>query len=61
MVQNIWSIKLLLNDNDVVISLCIKLAQMIGYPKCIDSKNAMYFKVGDKITVKKVLRNLEKS
>ena len=33
------------NDNDVIIPLCIKLPQIIGYVKCFDSNKTMSFKV----------------
>ena len=36
------------NDNDVIRSLRIKLPQMIGYVKCVDSNMTISFKVTDK-------------
>ena len=42
------------DDNDDIIPLCIKLPEMIGYAKYCDSNKTMFFKVGDKETVKKV-------
>ena len=35
------------NDDDVIRPLCIKLPQMIGYVKHVDSNKTMSFKVGD--------------
>ena len=35
------------NDNDIIMSLCIKFPQMIGYAKHFDSKTTMSFKVSD--------------
>ena len=33
------------NDDDVIRPLCIKLPQVIGYVKCVDSSKTMYLKV----------------
>ena len=44
------------NDNDIIKPLFIKLPQMIGYVKCFDSNQAMFFKVTDK----KLLKNYTK-
>ena len=41
------------NDNDVIIPLCIKLPQMIGYTKKVDSNTTMSFKISDKQLLKK--------
>ena len=41
------------NDDDVIRPLCIKLPQVIGYVKNIDSNKAMSFKVGDNKLLKK--------
>ena len=35
------------NDEGVIRLLCIKLTQMIGYVKCFDSNQTMYFKAID--------------
>ena len=42
------------NDNDVIIPLCIKLPQMIGYTKKVDSNTTMSFKISDKQLLKKI-------
>ena len=41
------------NDDDVIRPLCIKLPQMIGYVKYLDSKKAMSFKVNDNRQLKR--------
>ena len=41
------------NDGDVIIPLCIKLPQMIGYVKHFDSNKTMFFKVSDNKLLKK--------
>ena len=40
-------------DNNVIRRLCIKLPQMIRYVKCFDSNKTMFFKVSNKILLKK--------
>ena len=41
------------NDDDVITPLCIKLPQVIGYIKCIDSNKTISFKVSDNKLLKK--------
>ena len=48
------------NGDDVIRTLCIKLPQMIGYVKCFDSNEKMYFKATNK-KLKKVHQNMGKS
>ena len=42
------------NDNDVIIPLCIKLPQMVGYAKKVDNNTTMSFKISDKQLLKKI-------
>ena len=48
------------NDNDYIISLCIKLRQMIGYAKYFDNNKTMSCKVSDKKVLKKYTKIREK-
>ena len=41
------------NDNDVIRPLCIKLPQMIGYVKCLESNKTISFKISDNKLLKK--------
>ena len=41
------------NGDDVIRTLCIKLPQMIGYVKCFDSNETIYFKATNKKLLKK--------
>ena len=46
------------NDDDVIRPLCIKLPQMIGYVKNLDSNKTMSFKVvGNKLLKKNMEKN----
>ena len=47
-------------NDDVIRPLCIKLPQMIGYVKHIDSNKTMSFKVGDNKLLEKYNKILEK-
>ena len=49
------------NDNDVIIPLCIKLPQMIGYAKKVDSNTTMSFKISNKKLLKKNIKKFGKS
>ena len=44
------------NDNDNIRPLCIKLLQMTGYAKFVDSNKTMSFKVIDKNLLKKYIK-----
>ena len=44
------------DDNDDIRPLCIKLSQMIGYAKYVDSNKTMSFKVINKKLLKKYIR-----
>ena len=48
------------NVDDVIRTLCIKLPQMIGYVKCFDSNEKMYFKTTNKKLLKKCTKIWEK-
>ena len=48
------------NDNDYIISLCIKLRQMIGYAKYFDNNKTMSCKVSDKKVLQKYTKIREK-
>ena len=48
------------NDDDAVRPLCIKLPQMIGYVKHVDSNKTMSFKVGDNNLLKQYNKIWEK-
>ena len=41
------------NDDDVIIPLCIKLPQMIGYVRNFDGNRTMSFKISDSKLLKK--------
>ena len=49
------------NDDDVIRPICIKLLQMIGYIKCLDSNKAMSFKVINNKLLKKYKKYGKKS
>ena len=48
------------NVDDAIRTLCIKLPQMIGYVKCFDSNEKMYFKTTNKKLLKKCTKIWEK-
>ena len=48
------------NNNDEVIPLCIKLAQMMEYAKCFDSNKTMSFKVTDQKVLKSYIKICKK-
>ena len=41
------------NDNDSIRPLCIILPQMIGYVKCFESNNTMFFHINENKLLKK--------